>query len=170
MEKLDLTKDEYNFVYENFVFNKKKQEQKIFQMLYEGYNNCDIAKEIKCSEATIRNRKKEILKAINFFLNENEIIKNTYQVYIHKFPNNKVYVGLTKNYEERWKNGKGYIHNTIMYDDILYYGWKNIEHIIIESNLSYEQAKIIENNKIKEYESYMKDKGYNTTYIKGENK
>lgn len=62
-------------------------------------------------------------------------------VYMHKFPNNKVYIGVTGKslYERFRKDGKGY-KNQMVYRAIEKYGWDNIQHIIIAENLSKEQA------------------------------
>lgn len=36
-------------------------------------------------------------------------MKNNYTVYMHIFPNNKVYIGITsRNPKYRWNNGKNY--------------------------------------------------------------
>ena len=66
---------------------------------------------------------------------------NNYSVYIHLFPNNKVYIGITKQKpEHRWNNGKGYKNNDYLANAILKYGWNNIEHKILYSNLTKEEA------------------------------
>ena len=160
-KNLSITKKQFIFLIENMFFNEKKREKKIFDMWYKGYNNVEIANVLNLSSKTIYRRKKELLKRINFFLNENQDLKETYIVYIHIFPNKKVYIGMTNNVEERWKNGLGYIANEKMFNDILLYGWNNIEHNIIEDNLSYKEAMKLENEKINEYKSYIEEYGYN---------
>lgn len=64
-------------------------------------------------------------------------MENNYCVYIHKFPNSYVYVGLTKQKPTyRWgKNGSGYKGQPI-YNNILKFGWNNIKHIIYRDGLS----------------------------------
>ena len=85
-----------------------------------------------------------------------------YTVYMHKFPNGKVYVGITKNsIYTRWANGQGYKHNKRMTNAIKRYGWENISHIIIAENISKEQACKLEIEKIKEFDSTNEQKGYN---------
>lgn len=66
---------------------------------------------------------------------------NNYTVYIHTFPNNKHYVGLTKQDPlDRWgSNGCGY-HNQPVYEAICEFGWNSIAHTIIAKNLSYKEA------------------------------
>ena len=85
-----------------------------------------------------------------------------YTVYMHKFPNGKVYVGITKNsIYKRWANGQGYRHNKRMTNAIKRYGWENVSHIIIDENLSKEEACKLEIEKIKEFDSTNEENGYN---------
>lgn len=88
---------------------------------------------------------------------------NNYSVYIHKFPNNKVYVGLTKqNPTTRWGiDGKNYKKQNV-YKYILEFGWDNIEHIIVKNNLSEDEAAELEKELILKYDSV--NNGYNITY------
>ncbi len=84
-----------------------------------------------------------------------------YTVYMHKFPNQKVYIGVTRqSLERRWRGGKGYYGQPV-YDAILKYGWDNIEHIILESDLTKEQAEESEKFYIKKYNSLSHANGYN---------
>ena len=76
-----------------------------------------------------------------------------YTVYMHKFPNDKVYVGMTRQkIKDRWCNGHGYKHQPI-YEEILKYGWDNIDHIIIEEGLSRKEAQTKESELIEHYKS-----------------
>ena len=91
-------------------------------------------------------------------------MNNTYKVYIHKFPNNKVYIGITKaNVNRRWKNGTGYKTQSLMWKAIQKYGWGNIEHQILYDNLTSEEAKEKEKELIKQYKSNDSNYGYNIT-------
>lgn len=85
-----------------------------------------------------------------------------YVVYIHRFPNGKIYVGITKQKPEyRWRNGKHYSNNIYMTNAITKYGWDNIEHIILYNNLTKEQAEQKEIELIKFYKSNIREFGYN---------
>ena len=64
-----------------------------------------------------------------------------YFVYIHIFPNNKKYIGITsQTTQRRWKNGKGYKSQKMLTRAINKYGWGNIEHIVLFKNLTQEEA------------------------------
>ena len=43
-------------------------------------------------------------------------------VYLHKFPNGKVYVGIADDLASRWQNGMGYVNNPAMHAAIQRYG------------------------------------------------
>jgi predicted GIY-YIG superfamily endonuclease len=95
-------------------------------------------------------------------------MKKEYKVYMHIFPNNKVYIGITsQNPKRRWNNGKGYRNNEYMTNAILKYGWNNIKHEIIFDNLSKEQAEQKEIELIAQFNSNNKKYGYNI--LKGGN-
>lgn len=68
-----------------------------------------------------------------------------YSVYLHKFPDNKYYIGLTKqNVKRRWGcNGKGYKGQPV-YCAIQQFGWDNIEHRVVAENLEYHEAQELE--------------------------
>lgn len=79
--------------------------------------------------------------------------KKKYVVYLHTFPNNKHYVGITcvKPVERRWRGGSSYKNQRKIYNAILKYGWKNIKHEILFFDLTLEEAnkgkKLKEENK-----------------------
>lgn len=88
--------------------------------------------------------------------------KILYKVYIHKFPNKKIYVGITKrSLYDRWQNGLGYRRQKRIYNAIQKYGWDNIEHKMVYDNLTFEEACIKEQELIKKYKTYDKKYGYN---------
>lgn len=88
--------------------------------------------------------------------------ENNYYVYKHTFPNNKVYIGITKQKpQNRWDNGKGYKHNNYIKNAINKYGWRNIEHKILFENLTKEEAEQKEIELIAFYKSNQKNFGYN---------
>ena len=87
---------------------------------------------------------------------------NNYKVYIHIFPNNKVYIGITRNRTDiRWANGKGYKSQKVMSNAINKYGWKNIEHKVLYENLTKEEAEQKEIELIAFYKSNQRKCGYN---------
>ena len=66
---------------------------------------------------------------------------NNYYVYKHSTPNNKVYIGITKqNPNRRWRNGHGYKDSHLFFNAIIKYGWLNITHEILKEGLSFEDA------------------------------
>lgn len=85
---------------------------------------------------------------------------NNYCVYAHKFPNDKYYIGLTRQKPEcRWGcNGNGY-KGQLVYDAIIQYGWNNIEHIIVKDNLTLKEAQELEKELIFECDAI--NNGYN---------
>lgn len=89
--------------------------------------------------------------------------ESNYKVYIHEFPNGKVYVGITsKSVCERWgKDGSCYHHQTCLWNAIQKYGWDNIIHDIYAIDLTKEQAEAMEIELIDYYNSTDHDYGYN---------
>ena len=87
---------------------------------------------------------------------------NNYKVYIHKFPNGKAYIGITRQEPKiRWGGGNGYVRNEYMHRAIKKYGWENIEHIILFEGISEADACEIEKSLIKKYRTNEKEFGYN---------
>jgi group I intron endonuclease len=92
------------------------------------------------------------------------IAKENYCVYMHICPNNKKYIGITKQLpEKRWLNGQGYRTQKYFKKAIDKYGWGNIEHKILFTNLTKEQAKQKEIELIKKYNTNNNILGYNLT-------
>jgi len=90
--------------------------------------------------------------------------KQNYILYMHIFPNNKKYIGITKRkVEERWINGNGYKKQKIVYNAIKKYGWENIKHIIILNNLSFKNACKKEIEYIQKYNTTNIEFGYNNS-------
>lgn len=85
-----------------------------------------------------------------------------YKVYIHVFPNNKKYVGITsRSLQERWCDGKHY--SGAMKNAVNKYGWKNIKHFVYKQELTEEQAKLKEKEFIAKYKTMDSRYGYNLT-------
>jgi len=82
---------------------------------------------------------------------------------MHKFPNGKVYIGVTsQKLYKRWQHGEGY-HNAKVHEAIFEYGWCNIEHVILYENLTKEDAKKLEIETITKYKSNNSEFGYNVS-------
>ena len=89
-------------------------------------------------------------------------VKNNYTVYMHLFPNNKKYIGITsKKTKQRWESGTGYITQKLMNRAIEKYKWENIEHKILYKNLTKEQAEQKEIDLMKKYKTNNPKYGYN---------
>lgn len=88
-----------------------------------------------------------------------------YTLYMHIFPNKKVYIGQTcQSLERRWRaEGKGYYKNQVlMKNAILKYGWKNIQHKILFEKLTKDEVNFLEYLYITEiYHSNERKCGYN---------
>lgn len=84
-------------------------------------------------------------------------------VYIHVFPNEKKYIGITSQIpSHRWgKNGSGYAQQEMVWRAISKYGWENIEHWIITVVDTLEEAGNVEEKLIKEYQTNTRKYGYN---------
>lgn len=93
---------------------------------------------------------------------------NSYLVYKHTSPSNKIYIGITKfDPKYRWlNNGRGYKNQTIFFNAIIKYGWINFKHEILYKNLSKQEALDKEEELIKFYKSFDRNYGYNVS-IKG---
>lgn len=88
--------------------------------------------------------------------------KKEYIIYMHIFPNNKKYIGITSQKKEnRWRNGKGYKDNDYLCNAIFKYGWENIKHIVIKEKLTKEEAEKMEIYLIKKHKTTNKTYGYN---------
>lgn len=89
-------------------------------------------------------------------------MKNNYTVYMHIFPNNKVYIGITsRNPKYRWNNGKNYKKQCLIARAIQKYGWENVKHKILYNNLSKEEAEQKEIDLIAKFKSNNEKYGYN---------
>lgn len=97
-------------------------------------------------------------------------IENSYTVYMHIFPNEKKYIGITgQKLKNRWRvNGNGYKPQKLVYRAIQKYGWENIKHVVIAENLSVNEASELERNIIAQYQTTNPNYGYNQS-IGGEN-
>lgn len=89
-------------------------------------------------------------------------MEREYCVYMHRFPNGKVYIGQTcRKPEYRWNNGRGYKGCPLMANAIEKYGWENVAHIILRDHLNSDEADKWERIYIDEHKSDQKEHGYN---------
>ena len=87
-----------------------------------------------------------------------------YKLYIHEFPNGKVYIGITQqDVDVRWKNGIGYNGQPPMLNAIKKYGWDNVVHDILAIDLTKEEAEQLEVEWIGYYDSTNRKYGYNVS-------
>lgn len=85
-------------------------------------------------------------------------------MYRHTTPNEKVYIGITKQKpERRWQNGCGYASNIVFSRAIKKYGWDNIKHEVLQDGLTKEEAKQVERDLIATHRSTDRRFGYNKT-------
>ena len=87
--------------------------------------------------------------------------KNNYKVYIHIFPNEKVYIGITCQEDVNNRYCKGKAYNRYFTNAVKKYGWDNIIHKVLFDNLSKEDACKKEIELITLYKSNNPDYGYN---------
>lgn len=88
---------------------------------------------------------------------------HSYTIYKHTAPNNKCYIGLTRNTKNRFGvNGSGY-QTQVFGRAIKKYGWKNFKHEILEEGLNYIEANKAEMYYINLFQSNNPMFGYNIT-------
>ena len=70
-----------------------------------------------------------------------------WKVYMHTFPNGKVYIGITsQETERRWRSdGYGYNKQGLIFNAICKYGWDNVDHKILACVAEKEEAEMLEN-------------------------
>lgn len=91
-------------------------------------------------------------------------MQTNYFLYLHTFPNNKYYVGITHlDPKERWKKeGKGYKKQKVIWNAIQKYGWDNIKHEILYESTNKKEIEQKERYYITEiYHSNNRKYGYN---------
>lgn len=88
-----------------------------------------------------------------------------YIVYKYTFPDNKVYIGRTKNELtiRSGSNGRNYKNQPLVGKAIKDFGWDNIKKEIIYSNLTLDGANRLEQELIKKYNATSIEFGYNMT-------
>lgn len=173
--RFDYSFDDYEWIINNFKFNRYKQEDIIFDMLIDGFTCEQIGEQTGLSERTIQRRRRDLHNRIDFNLKRRDAQKDksillgvtplrekdTYCVYILTFPNHKMYIGHSSDPVKRWGNGNGYCEHKEMYNDIIRYGWENIIKTIVYRNLTYKEAAAIETQLILLYNTISPKYGYN---------
>ena len=93
----------------------------------------------------------------------NSTSSNTFIVYKHTSPSNKVYIGITEfnPHFRRKNNGSGYKHQSVFFNAIIKYGWINFKHEIVAEHLTKQEALDKEEELIQLYKSYDRRYGYN---------
>lgn len=90
--------------------------------------------------------------------------EKTWCVYVHIFPNEKYYVGITcQEPSRRWRNGKGYANSILISRAINKYGWDNIQHEIVAGGITRNEATNFEKLLIAKLQSNNIEYGYNIT-------
>lgn len=87
-----------------------------------------------------------------------------YSIYMHRFPNNKVYIGCTqmKPKIRFGRDGIGYKGANRMWSAIQEFGWDNIEHSILLTTHDRTEAALAELRYIHEFDSCNPEHGYNS--------
>ena len=106
------------------------------------------------AELVVQNR-------INYSMRHAE--EKKYTVYVHEFPDGRVYVGTTsQRLKDRWKNGAGY-RGSKLDEAIQDAGWENIRHYIVYEGYDGDAAKSAEAYMIRERKASFPQYGYNST-------
>lgn len=91
--------------------------------------------------------------------------ENSYTVYAHISPTNKLYFGITcKKPEYRWNSGKGYTQNKHFASAINLYGWDSFKHEVIYDGLTKEEACKAEIRLIEKFNTTNSKYGYNRSF------
>lgn len=149
--------------------NVKPHLNEIKNWIREGITDKEISQRLGINQKVLCKYKSEFKELNELYLNTKKeaplnIKEEKWCVYIHTFPNQKVYVGITSQKPEvRWCNGKGYSKNTYVRSAIDKYGWDNVKHEILFDDLSEAEAKAKEIELIEKYDSNDPSKGYNLT-------
>ena len=87
---------------------------------------------------------------------------NVYKVYVLTFPDNRKYIGMTRQpIKRRWKANE--YKSKAMKEAISTFGWDNVKKEIIAENLNLEQAGKLEVELIEKYKTLDRNYGFNTT-------
>ena len=87
-------------------------------------------------------------------------MNDLYKIYLYKFPDGKVYIGMTKN-DLATRRDQGYQHNKPLQEEMRKTGWGNIKTLILEDGLTKESACEREKFYISKFDSTNPKKGFN---------
>lgn len=105
------------------------------------------------AELVVQNR-------INYSMRHAE--EKKYRVYVHEFPDGRVYVGSTsQRLRDRWKNGAGYRGSKVD-EAIQDAGWENVRHYIVYEGYDSAVAKNAEAYMIQKRKASSPEYGYNS--------
>lgn len=139
-------------------YSAEQKKYAVEEVLQKHRSFSAVAKEIGCTYKTVE-------RWVEFFNTYGDSLfspEDTYSIYKHTAPNNKVYIGQTKqNPHDRWHVGNAYKTNTYFSNAIKKYGWDNFKHEIIQSGLTLEEANALEKQLIEQYKSTDRRYGYN---------
>ena len=87
--------------------------------------------------------------------------RKVYTVYMHEFPNGKVYIGsTTQTLSRRWRSGAGYSGSAVG-NAIDEFGWENVKHYVLFEGTDRDSAMAVESYMIVKTKSYLEEHGYN---------
>lgn len=86
----------------------------------------------------------------------------SYTVYMHEFPDGKVYIGMTSMpLSSRWRDGEGY-KDMLVGSAIKKYGWESVRHYVLFTGLDRQSAQAVEMHMIRKKKAYDPKYGYNS--------
>lgn len=110
--------------------------------------------------------KVKIQQSVNAVMRSRRTVNNErrYIVYVHCFPNNKKYVGITgRSLHERWRDGGGYSSQDKVASAINKFGWENVKHYISDTDFDIADARKAEALLIQKYKADNPSYGYNSS-------
>lgn len=125
-------------------------------------NNPGVGRKQKyCTECAA---KVKVQQSVNAVMKSRPVSQDDrrYTVYMHCFPNNKKYVGITsRTLHERWRDGGGYSSQDKVASAIDRFGWGNIKHYIVATDFDIVGARKAEAALIQRYMADSPVHGYN---------
>lgn len=144
-------------------------------MMYHGEpffvcENCGITEKIADARGRKQKYCKSCLSAVALrrrversmaYMPKRENGHKKYTVYMHEFPDGRVYVGTTsQSLQRRWRGGLGYTGYKAG-RAIEECGWENVRHYVLFEGLDKKSAQAVEAHMIQKKKAYMPEHGYN---------